>query len=740
MKPIKSRKNVWGGILSLVIVLIGLTLFFVLREGRQPAPVAVSKGSRLAEEPAAWETAVDQGKARELALADAGVEAILSGKDFGFLYALPLSSTESQRWSDEGCLANTCARASFYDYADGGTVETIVNLDTGQVMHSTVNRAARPGASAQVVPRALAIAAADARVAEVLGDVRKADPIMGPMSGWLMDDDCREDWCVDLTFAAPDGSGRTFHVFVNMEQEKVARLFYSRSRPMRASTEPPVQDRTWNNGCHEEYGWNVCWEMTAHDGVEFRDATYNGDSIFSNVKIGQVEVFYPSWPGGYRDEVGYAASVQPADGTQVTDLGDGFEVHQLFTEFLSWPNCVCCYRYEEILRFYADGSLDFQFISHGPGCDDPMIYRTFWRIDLDLGGPENDELLLWEDDRWEVAETETSQPLFKSLSPDGEVLISSAGPLRYRWVPRPTDPQGNDDGQIFLIRYNEDEGEGEIVAGPADSFWPPGQWVSGEPLSGENIVVWYISILNGTKSEPWWCIPEPDPDFSPCDAEMHIEPMVETPTPPATATAGPGEEIEPSTPGTAPANATRTVEATTVPTASPTTIPAAELTAAPTRTPRPLAGVTAAEVIGNGGCDNCHLIGEMGEAGKVGPDLSSIGILAGQRVPGQSASEFLRTSIVNPSASLAPDCPNGPCLPGIMPVDYEHRLTAEQIDTVVAFLLDQKAPVTTGTEAEAAPQSLLIPAVVVAILVIGLILMVGLAVVFLRLPGDKGDS
>jgi uncharacterized membrane protein len=75
-----------------------------------------------------------------------------------------------------------------------------------------------------------------------------------------------------------------------------------------------------------------------------------------------------------------------------------------------------------------------------------------------------------------------------------------------------------------------------------------------------------------------------------------------------------------------------------------------------------------------------------------------------------------------------------------MPVDYERRLTAEQIDTVVAFLLDQKAPVTTGTEAEAAPQSLLIPAVVVAILVIGLILMVGLAVVFLRLPGDKGDS
>ncbi len=126
--------------------------------------------------------------------------------------------------------------------------------------------------------------------------------------------------------------------------------------------------------------------MTANDGVEFYDATYNGDSIFSSVKMGQIEVFYPSWPGGYRDEIGYLASVAPAGGTPVTDLGDGFEVRQLFTEFLAWPNCVCCYRYEEIIRFYADGSMDLDFISHGPGCDDPMIYRAFWRIDLELAG------------------------------------------------------------------------------------------------------------------------------------------------------------------------------------------------------------------------------------------------------------------------------------------------------------------------------------------------------------------
>jgi hypothetical protein len=733
----QQRRNriIRSAVIGLGVVLLLLSIMLIVREGRQPAPAVVGKGSPLLEEVPFWEAEVDQAKARELALADEEVSSTLAGKDFGFLSALPLSDEESQRRLAAGCVDDTCARVSFYDYSEGGTVDAVLNLDTGRVLESSVHREARPGASLQVLPRALAIAAADERVAEVLGDVRTAEPIMGPMSGWLIDDDCREDWCVDLTYAAPDGSGRTFHVFVNMEREEVARLFYSRSRPERAYDRPAEEDRTWDNGCHEQYGWSVCWEMTANDGVEFREATYNGDPIFSSVKIGQIEVYYPSWPGGYRDEVGYAASVQPADGTHVTDLGDGFEVRQLFTEFLSWPNCVCCYRYEEIIRFYEDGTLDLHFISHGPGCDDPMIYRTFWRVDLDLDGQENEELLVWEGGEWVEAETEMELPLFESLSPDGEALITGGGKYRYIWLPRETDPFGNDEGRIFLLRWNEGEGEGEIVAGPPDSFQPPTQWLNDESLSNENIVVWYVSILKGTKSEPWWCAPEPAPDFSPCDAEMRIEPIVE-PTPTATATTELTGTVEATTPGAASPTPTPTVE----PTASATPTRPAELTRGPTPTPRPVAGETAEEIARVSGCDNCHLIGEIGEAGKVGPDLSSIGILAAQRVPGESATDYLRTSIVNPEAHLAPDCPNGPCLDGIMPVDYGERLTAGQIDTLVDFLLEQRAPTSLETGPDEAPQTTLSPVVLAAIIGVALLIVAVVVLVFLRLPGNGGKS
>jgi hypothetical protein len=291
---------------------------------------------------------------------------------------------------------------------------------------------------------------------------------------------------------------------------------------------------------------------------------------------------------------------------------------------------------------------------------------------------------------------------------------------------------------MFLIRWNEDQGEGDIVAGPPDSFWPPKQWLTGESLPGENIVIWYIPILHGKKSEPWWCAPDPDPNFSPCDAEMRIEPIVEV-VPTATATAELIDTVEPSIPGTASATPTRTVEPTTVPTASPTATPLAGLTGGPTSTPRPVAGDTAAEVARNGGCDNCHLIGDMGEAGKVGPDLSSIGLLASQRVAGQSATEFLRTSIVDPIAHIAPDCPNGPCLAGIMPGDYARRLTAEQIDMLVDFLLELKAPITPASEAisEQAPSKTISPATIVTIIALSLLLATVLVPWLLNKRGDS---
>jgi|GEM_PF-2229801 len=657
-----QANNLRRSFLFALFLLLGFLLLSI--EPDRPIKVAVAKGGRLFDVAAYLESVANQSNAQEILESDPTLSDYLKDREYGFLYANPLTAFQEKNWRVYGCTEKNCVQATLYDYDNGGTIEAMLNLDSGQIFNIRSDPRARPGASPYIVPRALAIAASDERVSETIGNVRENAPMMVPMSAWLADGDCLQNWCVDLTYMAPDDSGRILHIVVNMEEEVVDRLFYTRGRPDREFKQPAAQGARFNNGCHEQHNWSVCWEMTANDGIEFYDASYDGNLIFSSAKIGQVEVYYPSWPGGYRDEIGYSASVHPYYGTNVSDLGDGFEVQQLYTEFLRWPNCICCYRYEQIIRFFADGSFELDFISHGPGCDDLSTYRPFWRIDLDIGQTINDETRFWNGQEWELASAEIQLDLFDPLSPGGFRLFTGSAGTGYLWEPVPTDPLGVDDGRMFILRFNEGEGDGSIATGPALTFWPPGQWLDDQSLSDENIVVWYVPILKTKQSEPWWCMPDPEPEFSPCNSLLRLIPTAELPESP---TPSPTSMVVPS--------ATATAEVTPTP--------------VPTITPRPIAGDDAETIILNSGCGACHLIGDLGEAGKVGPDLSNIGSNAGNRLTNLDAEEYLRQSILEPGAFIIPDCPNGPCQDGIMPRDYGSRLSLAQLEILIDFLLEQ---------------------------------------------------
>lgn len=95
---------------------------------------------------------------------------------------------------------------------------------------------------------------------------------------------------------------------------------------------------------------------------------------------------------------------------------------------------------------------------------------------------------------------------------------------------------------------------------------------------------------------------------------------------------------------------------------------------------------------GNAGCVTCHSL----EVGKVlvGPSLAGIASRAGSTVAGQSAEEYIRTSIVNPNAHLAKGCNasdlEAQCVAGLMPQDWQQKLTPEQLNDLVAYLLTLK--------------------------------------------------
>lgn len=83
----------------------------------------------------------------------------------------------------------------------------------------------------------------------------------------------------------------------------------------------------------------------------------------------------------------------------------------------------------------------------------------------------------------------------------------------------------------------------------------------------------------------------------------------------------------------------------------------------------------------NPGCKTCHTV----DGSKlVGPSLKGIATVAGTMVPGQSAEEYIRTSILDPNAFITPGFPSG-----VMP-SFKTVLSDTQLNDLVAYLMTLK--------------------------------------------------
>ena len=85
-------------------------------------------------------------------------------------------------------------------------------------------------------------------------------------------------------------------------------------------------------------------------------------------------------------------------------------------------------------------------------------------------------------------------------------------------------------------------------------------------------------------------------------------------------------------------------------------------------------------------CFVCHRISERGNKNGPGPNLNGLGSLAGERVPGLSAREYVEEAIVDPSAFVVAECPAGPCVDA-MPQTFGGQLSEADLDILVSFLL-----------------------------------------------------
>jgi mono/diheme cytochrome c family protein len=114
-------------------------------------------------------------------------------------------------------------------------------------------------------------------------------------------------------------------------------------------------------------------------------------------------------------------------------------------------------------------------------------------------------------------------------------------------------------------------------------------------------------------------------------------------------------------------------------------VEAAAPAAAPSGEPRP-----PQELFVTMACVGCHKLDQPQTAtnlGQPGPNLGNLYELAGSIVPGEDATTYVHTSIVEPNAHVLAGY-----TAGIMPQDFSTKMSEEEINSLVQWILDPNRP------------------------------------------------
>jgi cytochrome c oxidase subunit II len=95
----------------------------------------------------------------------------------------------------------------------------------------------------------------------------------------------------------------------------------------------------------------------------------------------------------------------------------------------------------------------------------------------------------------------------------------------------------------------------------------------------------------------------------------------------------------------------------------------------------PKQATAGAAVFKNNGCAACHTLAAASATGKVGPDLDKLPAEAQQAK--QPLASFVRTSITDPNAYVAPGYPKN-----VMPATFGKAIPKQQLDALVTYLIN----------------------------------------------------
>ncbi|MCA9898336.1 MAG: hypothetical protein H6654_17085 [Ardenticatenaceae bacterium] len=535
-----------AGLWVLFAVVLGLLVWELGR-------TAVSVRGKSAPLPLETAITADQQSAQTLALADSRVQALTSGQRSEVFGVRQVGQQFTE--ASAACATAVCYQVEIYSFDENATVTAVVDTDAQQVRDVLHQPNMQPGINQRLANRALQLAFSNPGVIEALGfQPNEAD--MAPVAAGLPGSSCDQGHlCAGPTFRL---GNRILWAIVDLTTETVAALRWTTVsddgsfvpyRPEGGFCPAP--------GSASRDGWALSYETTGTDGLRVYNVTYQGRAVLTSASLPEWHVdyngeyFYP----GFVDVTGCGGSgggfaIAPFGETAVNDLLDGstvigFEVVQDFR--MSQWGAACNYRYGQRYQFFVDGRFRIVVGAYGRGCgDDPAmqqpVYRPVVRIDVAVNGDDGDSFAFWDGQQWVPQSTETYRTPYDSpgfgphqLTANNEAwLVVDGSGLGYTIEPglgQFSDGGRGDAPFVYITQHMSAEGDTDFpIFGSSyccndDYNQGPNNFVNSEPISGGNLVIWYVPQATTDRVQPaedgdglycWTVNGEPTPETYPC--------------------------------------------------------------------------------------------------------------------------------------------------------------------------------------------------------------------------------
>ena len=303
----------------------------------------------------------------------------------------------------ESCRNNRCYRVEVYDFARNTTLIGTADLTLGKVLTWRADAGRQAEVPERLKNLAIQLAIRSSEVKEALGGVapKFSDAQMASTKSALNSTRCERSkhLCVAPTFVQGNIAiwaivDLTDFKLVGVQWTNVGERAES-GLPVALLSEQSLSDAAITahycdkNTALERLGWKLEYLLTASDGLQISNVSFQGKPLLRSAKLVDWHVSYSERDGfGYSDAVGCpsfsSAAVLPFTAPSVTEIVEsgkstGVKLEQEFRS-LGWPGA-CNYSYRQSFEFYADGRFRPTAASIGAGCGNDGTYRPVLRIE-----------------------------------------------------------------------------------------------------------------------------------------------------------------------------------------------------------------------------------------------------------------------------------------------------------------------------------------------------------------------